>query len=555
MTFYNFILSQIQEKLGNPDLTLEIPKEKSFGDFATNAAMQMAKAMGKNPRQIAESLGSKISELEFVDSVNVAGPGFINIKIKNSFIVDFINRDFRLMVPDFRLTICMDYGAYNVAKAMHIGHLRGSIVGDTLYRIARFIGHKPVSYNHLGDWGRPIATVIAWIIKKFPNDWNRPDFEIDCDALNNQYYVEGAAYAKENPEFLAEVLRIKKEFQDGHKEYFALYDKMMDISLAEMAKTVKRLNILPFDNNLGERNAAKYLDKVEAILREKNLLIESDGAMIIPLKRDTDTAPMPPFMFYDSRGADTYDSTDLATVYYRKITDNPTKIIYMSDARQNLHFEQLFRASEMSGIFPYGDMECMGYGSINGKDGKPLKTRDGTAVTLAGVLDMVDAAVNERVKDGKKNLSDDAIKMIALSALKFNDLMHDVKSDYIFDADIVTSFEGRTGPYVLYTAVRLNSALRKNEHVTHNISNVTDIYERDLLLKVLDFPKMIMAAFDKRAPDILANYTYDLCQTANAFYHNCPIKEDRNRAAIAKKTSEILTQCIDLMGLSVPEEM
>ena len=586
MIFFDSILSAVREKVGKPDLNLETPRDKSFGDFATNAPMQLAKIEGRPPREIADALVPKIQELDFVESASVAGAGFINIKLRDGFIVEFANKcgvwnvecgvgntenrpivrndaqavetniNSTLHTPHSTLTIVMDYGAYNVAKAMHIGHLRTSIVGDTLCRIAKFFGHRPISYNHMGDWGKPMATVIAWIIRLFPDDWNKPEFVPDTYGVNKEYYPTAANFAKENPEFLSEVLRIKKEFQDGHAEYFALYEKILKISLDEMNRTVARLNILPFDNNLGERNAAGYLEPTEKILREKNMLVDDAGAVIIPVKRDDDTAPMPPLMFYDSRGADTYDSTDLATIYYRKITDNPDLCIYITDFRQNLHFKQLFRASDMAGMIPLEKLEHIGYGTINGKDGRPFKTRDGTAAALNDIIELTEEAAHARVAAGEKKLPEDTIKMIALAALKFNDLMHDVKSDYIFDPAAVTSFEGRTGPYILYTAVRLNSALKKSvDSGQWTVDSITNNHERDLLLKVLDFPKMIQAAFDKRAPDILANYTYELCQLANGFYHNCPIKDDANRVTITKKTADTLSTCIDLMGLRIPDEM
>ncbi|GHS98959.1 arginine--tRNA ligase [Bacteroidia bacterium] len=586
MNLYDYVSSQIKTAIaGVPELAaadlsnvaVEVPKSREFGDFSTNAAMVLTKQVGRSPRAIADLILPAIAALSFADSVSVAGPGFVNVKLKDEFIRNCVipgpgldntcvnevpdnssKRNFR----DDKMVIDLDYGAYNVAKAMHIGHLRGSIVGDTFYRIAKFLGHRPISYNHMGDWGKPMALVIAWIMRNFPNDWNKPDFKINEFEFNS-YYPTASAFAKENPEFLAQVLQIKKEFQDGHSEYFALYEKMMEISLADMDAVVRRLNILPFDNNLGERNAAKYLEPVEKILRDKNLLENSDCAVIINVRRDTDTAPMPPMMFYDSRGADTYDSTDIATLYYRKITDNPDKIIYMSDARQNLHFEQLFRVAELADLFPRDDLESMGYGTINGPGGKPFKTRDGGAATLAGIIDMVDTAARARVAESGKNLPDETVKMIALAALKFNDLMHDVKSDYIFDPDLVTQFEGRTGPYILYTAVRLNAVLKRAQSTEHRAQiNELATEERELLLCVLDFQRTVESAFEKRATDLLANYTYDLCQTANSFYHNCPIlKPDidddtrAHRLEILKRALSTLATAIDLMGLKVPDEM
>ena len=467
-------------------------------------------------------------------------------------------------------TIDLDYGAYNVAKSLHIGHLRTSIVGDTFNRIAKLLGHKTYSWNHIGDWGKPMALVIAWIERLHPElpyfsdnfDANTPvDFEIDPAELNT-YYPSASAFAKENPEFQAHAQDIKARFQDGHAGYFALYEKFLEISLKMMNETVQRLNILPFDYDLGERNAAQYLPAVEEILRAKNLIEESDGAQVIVVKRESDNKPMPPYMWTDSRGADTYDSTDLAAVYCRKQTDNPNKIIYFTDLRQSLHFEQLFRAADMSGIFPYENFEHIGYGTINGTDGRPFKTRDGNAAGLDDIIDAVNDAVNARVAESGKNLDSDTISAIALAAVKFNDLLHDVRSDYIFDPNSVTSFEGRTGPYILYTAVRLNSVLKRATADTDASYMPMNADERNLLIAILDFERTVHSAFENRATDMIANYAYDLCQLTNTFYHNCPIlREDvdtktrAGRLHIVRRAQDTLAKTIDLMGLKIPSEM
>ena len=337
MNLFKYVSDAINQKLGY-EAKLEVPKNRDFGDFSTNAAMVGAKIAGKNPRELANEIMPKLKELDFISDVFVAGPGFINIKIKDDFILNNATAP-KEMVAEKPLTIDMDYGAYNVAKSLHIGHLRTSIVGDTFNRIAKFLGHKTFSWNHIGDWGKPMGLVIAWIERLHPElpyfqddfDSNTPvDYEIDAKELNN-YYPMASSFAKENAEFQARAQEIKAKFQAGHKGYFALYEKFLAISLQAMNNTVKRLNILPFDYDLGERNAAKYLKDVEEILNEKHMIYENEGAQIINVKRDTDTAPMPPYMWRDSRGADTYDSTDLAAVYCRKKVDNPDKIIYFTD--------------------------------------------------------------------------------------------------------------------------------------------------------------------------------------------------------------------------------
>ncbi len=569
MNLHKYVSDAINNKLGF-EAKLDVPKNRDFGDFSTNAAMVGAKNAGKNPRELANEYLPLLKELDFVADVSVAGPGFINIKIKDDFILNNAVAP-KQMTAAKPLTIDLDYGAYNVAKSLHIGHLRTSIVGDTFNRVAKFLGHKTFSWNHIGDWGKPMGLIIAWIERLHPElpyfqdnfDPKTPvDYEIDEKELNN-YYPSASAFAKENAEFQARAQEIKAKFQAGHPGYFALYEKFLAISLRTMNHTVQRLNILPFDYDLGERNAAKYLKDVEKILNEKHMIYEDAGAQIINVKRDTDNAPIPPYMWRDSRGADTYDSTDLAAVYCRKKTDNPDTIIYFTDLRQSLHFEQLFRAADISGIYPYDKFEHIGYGTINGKDGKPFKTRDGNAAGLDDILDIANDAVQARVSESGKKLDEETIKTIALAAVKFNDLIHDVKSDYIFDPSAITSFEGKTGPYILYTAVRLNSVLKRaGTNITKPEHFDLSTEERNLLIEIMDFEKTVLDAYENRATDMIANYAYDLCQLTNNFYHNCPILRDdvpenikAGRLYIAKLALDTLSTAIDLMGLKIPAEM
>lgn len=570
MNLYKYVSDKLNEKLGFA-AKLEIPRNRDFGDFSTNAAMVMAKTAGKNPREIATELLPKIKELDFVSDASIAGPGFINLRIRDDFLWNAVQTAAEITRAAKPMTIDMDYGAYNVAKSLHIGHLRTSIVGDTLYRLGRAIGHKMISYNHMGDWGRSMGMVIAWIEKLHP-DW--PFFQENFDptadysgyampvAELDTYYPSAAALAKTDEKFMERAQIITAELQNGHPGYNALYNVFIPVSLQSMDEIIKKLNMLPFDNNLGERNAAKYADPVEKILHDKNLLQQSDGAEIVVVRRDTDNKPMPPVMFRNSRGATTYDATDIMALYYRKITDTPNHIIYLTDSRQSLHFEQLFRVAELTDMFPADSLEHIGYGTINGTDGKPFKTRDGNAAGLNDIIDMVQTAVRDRVAESGKKLDDATIDEIALAALKFNDLSHDLRSDYIFEPSQITSFEGRTGPYILYTAVRLNSVLRRAGKFDAPKTANLGPDERNLVMELLDFDRTVQSAFDSRATDLVANYAYDVCQLVNTFYHNCPILRDdvdaetRNmRLSLIKIAVDVLSRALDLMGLKIPVEM
>ncbi len=568
MNIYNFISSNIRTKIGEIDeirnvltpsvannIAVETPKIRDFGDYSTNVAMVLAKVLKKSPRDIANMIAPKLQELPFVYNVTIAGPGFINIVLKNNFLLnpDKYTGDYR---EEFKkLTIDMDYGSYNIGKALHIGHLRTTVVGDTFNRIARFLGHNTKSYNHMGDWGRPMGLIIAWIL-----EYGMPKNADDINAM----YPASTTRAKEDEQWLARAQRVTVDLQNGNPEYLKIYNEFAPMSLKQISDILVRLNILPFDENKGERLVAEYVPAVQDILTAKNLLVHDDGADVIPVKLETDTAPMPPVLWRSSTGAQTYAAADLAAIYYRTKTDNPTDIVYFTDNRQNLHFTQVFRAAKLAGL-DTANLQHIGFGTITGADGRPFKTRDGSVPSLDDMVDMVAASVRARAAESGKELPAETIEMIAMAALKFNDLMHDVKSDYVFDVDSVTQFEGRTGPYILYTAVRLNSILAKvdvsDTKILHDDYDLA-ASERNLLLRVMDFTRVLENAFARRATDLLANYTYDLAQDINTFYHHCPILRDdvpenirTTRLYIAGMARDTLLRAINLMGLRVPSSM
>ena len=551
MNLYKYISKSINDKLGFT-ANLETPRNREFGDFSTNAAMVMAKSAGKNPRELANEILPKLRELDFVADVSVAGPGFINIKLKDDFIWHAAQEPHNTKTENPK-KIDLDYGGYNVGKALHIGHLRTSIVGDTFNRIAKFLGHTTKSYNHIGDWGRPMGLIITWIL-----EFGMPK---NADELN-KIYPESTARAKSDDAWMARAKEITAELQSGNPEYRKIYDDFMKISLSQMDTVLHRLNLLPFDETMGERGVAPYVADTQKILESCGLLVESDGAMIVNVRTDDDTAPMPPLMFRTSSDTQTYAAADLSAIYYRNKSDKPDIIGYFTDSRQNLHFQQVFRVAKMAHLTD-AELFHTGFGAITGPDGKPFKTRDGGVAELLDILDTSTDAVRKRVTDAGKVLQDDTIDAIALAAVKSNDLLHDVRADYVFDPNQITSFEGRTGPYVLYTAVRLNSVLKRAGD-TPDAATTTTLTpdERNLLIETLDFERTVQSAFDNRATDMIANYAYDLCQLVNAFYHNCPILRDdvdnetrAKRIKITQIARDTLATTIDLMGLKIPEEM
>ena len=551
MNLYKYVSDAINKKLGF-EAKLDVPKNRDFGDFATNAAMVGAKMAGKNPRDLANEYVPMLKELDFISDVSVAGPGFINIKIRDDFILNNTIAP-KQMVAEKPLKIDLDYAGYNIGKALHIGHLRTTIVGDTFNRITKFVGHTTKSYNHIGDWGRPMGLVIAWILEH-----GMPD---SADELNT-FYPLSSARAKEDDAWMERARQITAELQSGNAEYRKIYDDFMKISLKQMDDVLVRLNVMPFDMTMGERGVAEYVADTQKILEEKHLLEKDDGALIVNVKNDSDKAPMPPLMFRTSSDTQTYAAADLSAIYYRTKTDNPDVIGYFTDSRQSLHFNQVFRVAKMADI-THAELFHTGFGALTGNDGKPFKTRDGGVANLTDILDSVEAAVRERVAASNKQLDTDTINAIALAAVKFYDLIHDVKSDYIFDPNAITSFEGKTGPYILYTAVRLNSVLKRagidiSKPETFDLSTE----ERNLLIEIMDFERTILSAYENRATDMIANYAYDLCQLINNFYHNCPILRDdiddktkAGRLYIAKLAIDTLSTAIDLMGLKIPSEM
>ena len=568
MNVHKFISDDIKSKIQTIDLikenltpdvlnniALEVPKIRDFGDFSTNVAMVLVKQLKKSPREIAELILPVISDLPYVASASIAGPGFINITLQDAFLLhpeQYITSMPQTTSPK---VVDLDYGSYNIGKNLHIGHLRTTVVGDTFNRIAKYLGHQTKSYNHMGDWGRPMGLIIAWIL-----EYGMPQ---NADDINKMYPASSAR-AKEDKQWLEYAQRVTVELQSGNPEYRKIYDTFAPMSLAQISDVLIRLNILPFDENKGERLVAEYVPDVQKILDDKNLLVHDDGADIIPVKQDSDTAPMPPVLWRSSTGAQTYAAADLAAIYYRTTTDNPTDIVYFTDSRQNLHFTQVFRAAQLLGLNS-ANLQHIGFGTITGADGKPFKTRDGNVPSLDEMLDIVAESVRARATEAGKQLPDETVEMIAMAALKFNDLMHDVKADYVFDTDAVTQFEGRTGPYILYTAVRLNSVLAKADKMEITpLAQDGNLHasERNLLLRMLDFERVLENAFTRRATDLLANYTYDLCQDINTFYHNCPILRDdvdtvtkQGRLHIVNTARDVLVRSIDLMGLRVPESM
>lgn len=561
----NILENVIQEqfkKLGYENkIKIKKSNKPELCDYQCDDIFKIAKENHTNPIEIGEKIVSEINKIQdfkkYFDKVEFCKPGFINITLSNEFIntilIKMNNTEKFGLLQDKQETFILDYGGYNIAKPLHIGHLRPTIIGETIKRIIKYKGHKVIADVHLGDYGLQMGQVIYGIKRD-----NIKTEEITIDYLN-KIYPEISGLCKENEEIKEKCATITKELQEGNQEYKIIWDKILEVSIEDAKKLCDYLGV-SFDLWEGESDAYKYLPETEKILREKNLLELSEGALVVNVKKEEDNKPMPPMMFKKSNGAYVYDSTDLATIYERKLKFNPDHIIYVTDFRQNLHFEQVFRASELASLIPYNSLEHAYNGTINGTDGKPFKTRTGDAPKLSELFNLVKETFLS-LKETNKEMSDNDIDKIVNAIIKFADLQNGRDKDYIFDAVKFSQVVGKTGPYVLYTYLRFNKIIN-NEKTIYNLSNnIYNVVDRNLRLKILEFDEAITKAFDERMPSYIADYIYNLAVLANNFYQNnhianCSNEENKKDwLYIINLTNNILKEMLNLIAIDIPTIM
>jgi len=531
-------------------------------DYQCDSVFSLAKASNKNPIELGEEITKEINSMDNFDDyfklVEFAKPGFINMTLSDKFINEFIvkmNSDkFNLSIVKKPNTYVIDYGGYNIAKPLHIGHLRPTIIGEAIKRIINYKGHKTISDVHLGDFGLQIGQVIYGL--------KRDDIaanEITLEDLN-RLYPEISSLCKENAETQKECEQITKELQEGNEEYTLIWKKIMEVSLLEIKEICNYLNV-SFDFWLGESDAYKYLDDVEKILQMKKLLVESEGALVVHVKRDTDKKEMPPMLFKKSNGAYLYASTDLATIYERKNKFNPDHIIYVTDIRQNIHFEQVFRASDLAGLISYDKLEHAPNGTTNGTDGKPFKTRKGDAPKLRELFDMVKEAFID-LKEENKDMATDDINIIVNAIVKFADLQNAREKDYIFDIDKFAQVVGKTGPYILYTYLRTNKVIKDLGIKTSKLGNkIYNDVDRELRLKLLELENSFELSFTSRKPHYVAEYIYELCVAANNFYqinHLSSLNDKENLndwIYLLTLTNKVIKEMLSLLAIDIPTAM
>ncbi len=562
----NSILEEYLEKSGIGKLTINKSNRPDLCDFQCNDTFRIGKELHKSPIEVGEELVLKISNLPdstyYFKKVEFVKPGFINFILSDDFINDILlkmNNDtkFNIKMPKTKEKFVIDYCGANVAKPLHVGHMRTTIVGESIARIVRFMGHETICDVHLGDYGLQIGQVIYGIIRD-----NKKIEDINIMYLD-KLYPEISALSKVDENVKNECAQITKKLQDGDEEYQKLWKKIMEVSVADIKGICDYLGA-HFDYWYGESDAYPYLKELEEMLINKKLLRESEGALVVDVSDINDKKELPPLLFKKSNGAYLYASTDLACLLQRKKDFNPDHVLYVTDLRQALHFEQVFRATEKLGLFKKEQLEHLGYGTVNGMDGKPFKTRDGKAPKLQSLFDEVKEIFISK-KEENKNLSNEDLDKIVNAILKYGDLQNSKEKDYIFNIEKFSETVGKTGPYILYTYLRINKILKDNNYEytdSKKLSNV--IYnesDRNLRIKLFDVEDYVYLAFNNRNPFYVADYIYDLCLLLNNFYQNNNISslDDEVKKSdwlfILSLSNKILKELLSLLIIEIPSKM
>ena len=546
-------------------------------EYQCNGALAAAKQYKCAPIQIAKAVAEKLDARDF-DMVEAVMPGFLNLKLSGSFLKAYLeqmraNEDFGVVKTGAGKTIVVDYGGPNVAKPLHIGHLRSAIIGESLKRLYKFFGYHTIGDIHLGDWGLQMGLIIAELKRRQPElPYFDPDYTGEYPEQApftiselEEIYPAASARKKEDEAFAEQAHTATFELQQGRRGYRALWQHIMNISVADLKKNYENLGV-SFESWLGESDADPYIPPMVQDLKDRGLAVESEGAWVIPVAQESDKKEVPPCILVKSDGSAIYATTDLATMVQRMQDFHPDKILYVTDKRQSLHFEQVFRAARKAGIVPETtQLEHLGFGTMNGKDGKPFKTRDGGVMRLETLVkdmtDFVRAKVVENQIVAAEEV-EDTTRKIAMAALKYGDLSNQPTKDYIFDLDRFAAFEGNTGPYILYTIVRIKSILAKyGSWENLEIQEPANSYAKDLMIAITKFAPALESALATSAPNLICAYIYELAGCVNKFYHETRIlgEEDALKQAgyiaLIGLAKDVLEQCIDILGFSAPEKM
>ncbi len=563
---------------------VNISNRPDLCEYQCNGAMAAAKVFKKKPIDIANEVVELLKESDSFDKIEAVMPGFININISNSFIEKYIND--MSNVPKYGIEfdspakkIIIDYGGANVAKPLHIGHLRSAIIGESLKRMGRFFGNEMIADVHLGDWGLQIGLIIEELRERKPDlvyFKENYDGEFPKEApftLNDleEIYPAASKKSKVDESFRQRAQEATLELQNGYKPYRAIWRHIMNLSIEDLKKNYGSL-LVDFDLWKGESDADPYIPDLIKDLEDRKIARVSEGALVVDIAMEGDKKELPPCIIRKSDGAALYATSDLGTLIEREKLYSPDEYIYIADKRQELHYTQFFRVAKIAGIVPDNHvLKYIGFGTINGKDGKPLKTRDGGVVRLETVIKDIEDAVFAKIKETRDEMSDEearnTAKIVGLAAIKYADLSNQAAKDYIFDIDRFTSFEGNTGPYILYTIVRIKSILEKyyesgNEKVSLNDLTVPkeDIHKK-LYMELAGYNEIMKAAWTELAPHKICQFIYSVSNTFNSFYHEIKIlsesDEEKKKGYLATilLTKKILESAINLLGIEAPDKM
>ena len=572
-------------------------------EYQCNGAMAGAKKYHKAPVMIAQDVAEKLTESEVLAEVSAVSPGFLNMKVKEAFVRDYLremsgSEKFGLAKPEKSKKIIIDYGGPNVAKPLHVGHLRSAIIGESIKRICRYAGHEVIGDIHLGDWGLQMGLIITELQKR------QPELVYFDDSYEGEYpaqapftiseleeiYPTASAKSKEDEAYKADAMEATYKLQSGVRGYRALWDHIIAVSVADLKKNYQNLNV-EFDLWKGESDVHDIIPGMVETMKRDGYAYESDGALVVEtvlpedqwlygalvvdVKEETDTKEVPPCMILKSDGASLYNTTDLATIMDRMENYHPDEMIYLTDKRQDLYFEQVFRCARKTKLVNQNtELVHIGFGTMNGKDGKPFKTREGGVMRLENLIREINEEMIRKIQENGKTKGEavdmaqagETAKIVGLAAIKYGDLSNQASKDYIFDMDRFTSFEGDTGPYILYTIVRIKSILSKYEEQGGKLTNTviqkaTGESEKSLMLELTKFNAMMETACEEIAPHRICAYIYDLANAFNHFYHETKIltEEDAEKKAgwiaLLTLTRDVLETCIDLLGFSAPERM
>ena len=557
------------------DCLLNPSNRPDLGDYQYNGAMSLAKTYHDNPMNIATKIKDSIKDFSELKSVSVANPGFINIKLSDEFLIDFANETLKDITSNYNLginkTIFLDYGGPNVAKVLHVGHLRSANIGQALNNLCKAVGCTTISDIHLGDWGRPMGMVILEIKTRYPNlayfqdDYNGED--VDFNLTNEdllELYPTATTKAKENESIMEEARKINLELQNKHKGYYALWQKIVKVSVDEIKKIYQDLNV-DFDLWEGESDNSLYMDELFNYLYGKNIIEKSNGAEVINVLEETDNKEIPPLILVKSNGAISYEATDLAAIWERIHKYKLDEIWYIVDKRQELHFTQVFRAAQKSDIVKDNTKLIFnGFGTMNGPDGKPFKTRDGGVMPLKDLLDSVTKVCSKRLMESIQENRNEIAKTIAVAAIKYADLLPNRTTDYNFDIEKFTDLNGKTGTYLLYSCVRMNSLLKKAIEQQNNfkdIKTLTTENERKILLAMLDLKRIIKRSFENRSLNEICEYLYKITNIYNNFYAENKVLTEENAniktswLALTKLIYDNNKYLLNILGINIPEKM